>query len=47
MLNLPLYSLRRNCAMWLVCMPSGMIVFRSLSKKRCQEFIAENQPCQN
>jgi hypothetical protein len=39
-----LYSIRKVAALYTVCMPSGMIVFRSLSRKRCEDFIEANSP---
>lgn len=37
-----MYSLKKNCALWLVTMPSGKVVFKSLSRIRCVEFCNAN-----
>lgn len=42
-----MYKLKKNCALWTVVMPSGVTVFKSLSKQRCQDFINANNGEQN
>jgi len=39
-----LYSLRKDGKMWTVITPSGVVQFRSMNKKNCQEWIDENTP---
>jgi hypothetical protein len=40
-----LFRIQRNCALWTVVLQSsGKVVYTSLSRKNCLDFIAENEP---